>query len=324
MCSFEQRKERAFAATVSCGISKNMADNLFDMLVFVRVVAAGSLSGAARDLNLSLAVISRRLARLEERLGVRLANRTTRSLALTEEGVRFHGRCVRILAEIDDAEADVSRGRDTVVGHLRVTSTFAFGLRWLGPLLHEFQLAHPGLHVHLDTSDSVANIVEHGYDLAIRFGALADSSLIGRQLAPNVRVICAAPAYLATRGRPERLEELAAHDVVAFGDPPHAEWSFLDGRSVALHGRLSTNNGELAHRWALAGAGLVLKSLWDVHDDLAAGRLEIVLPDCRVAAAPIHAIFPHSRLTAAKVRLCVEFLAARMRAVQLAGGAASP
>jgi DNA-binding transcriptional LysR family regulator len=296
-----------------------MADNLSDMLIFVRIVAAGSLSGAARELRQSLTVVSRRLTRLEERLGVRLANRTTRSLTLTEEGARFHERCVRILAEIEDAEAEAAGGRDTAVGQLRVTSTFAFGLRWLGPLLREFQQAHPGLHVHLDTSDVIANVVESGYDLAIRFGSLADSSLIARQLAPNLRVICAAPSYLAARGRPERPEELMAHDVIAYGDPPNTDWTFLDGRSIAVRGGLGTNNGELAHRWALDGAGLVLKSLWDVQDDLRAGRLEIVLPGFRLPAAPIHAIYPHSRLTAAKVRLCVEFLAARMRAVKIGG-----
>lgn len=311
------RQEWSLSGMVSCAIRNNMADHALDMLIFVRVVGAGSLSGAARDLRLSLPVVSRRLARLEERLGVRLANRTTRSLALTEEGARFYDRCVRILAEIDDAEAEVARGRDAAVGHLRVTSTFAFGLRWLGPLLQEFQQANPGLHIHLDTSDTVANIVENGYDLAIRFGSLADSSLIARQLAPNIRVICAAPSYLALRGRPEQPEDLLAHDIVAFGDPANTDWAFLDGRSIAVRGKLSSNNGELAHRWALEGAGLVLKSLWDVHDDLNAGRLEVVLPQFRLPAAPIHAIYPHSRLTAAKVRLCVEFLAARMKAVKI-------
>ncbi|WP_244480382.1 LysR family transcriptional regulator [Rhizobium sp. Root1220] len=167
-----------------------MADNLFDMLVFVRVVEAGSLSGAARDLRLSLAVVSRKLARLEERLGVRLANRTTRTLTLTEEGARFHARCIRILAEIDDAEMEVTSGLDTATGLLRVTSTFAFGCRWLATLLQEFQAMHPTLHIHLDTSDTVTNIVEGGYDLAVRFGSLADSSLIARQLAPNKRILC--------------------------------------------------------------------------------------------------------------------------------------
>src|SRR5882762_5173511 len=157
-----------------------MADNFSDMVAFVHVVEAGSLSGAARDLNLSLAVISRKLSRLEERLGVRLANRTTRTLSLTEEGAAFHARCVRILGDIDEAETEVTRGRDTATGLLRVTSTFAFGRRRLAPLLHEFRQMHPGLQIHLDASDRFTNLVESGFDLAIRFGALADSSLIVR------------------------------------------------------------------------------------------------------------------------------------------------
>ncbi|WP_152096319.1 LysR family transcriptional regulator [Rhizobium dioscoreae] len=290
-----------------------MSDNFLDMLVFVRVVQAGSLSGAARELNFSLTVISRKLSRLEERLGVRLINRTTRSLALTDEGARFYDRCVQILAEIDDAETEASSGRDTAIGTLKVTSTFAFGIRWIAPLLSEFQEMHPGLLVHLDTDDSLTNIVEGGYDLAIRFGALADSSLVARQIAPNRRVICAAPAYLDRRGRPETIEDLTRHEVIAFGEPPNNHWTFADGRSANVMGRLTTNNGELAHRWALSGAGLVLKSIWDVQDDIESGKLEIVLPDVHLAAAPIHVVFPHSRLAAAKVRLCIEFLANRLK-----------
>lgn len=291
-----------------------MSDNFLDMLVFVRVVQAGSLSGAARELNFSLTVISRKLSRLEERLGVRLVNRTTRSLALTEEGTRFYERCVQILAEIDDAETEASSGRDTASGLLKVTSTFAFGIRWLAPILREFQAAHPDLRVRLDTDDGVVNIIEAGYDLAIRFGALSDSSLIARQIAPNRRVICAAPGYLDTRGRPATIDDLLAHDVVAFGDPPNTHWTFADGRSVNVNAVLSTNNGELAHRWALAGSGLVLKSIWDVRDDIDQGKLEIVLPEAKLAAAPIHAVFPHSRLAAAKVRLCMDFVSAKLRA----------
>ncbi|TCL72253.1 LysR family transcriptional regulator [Rhizobium sp. BK251] len=291
-----------------------MADNLFEMLIFVRVVEAGSLSGAARNLRLSLAVVSRKLARLEERLGVRLANRTTRTLSLTEEGAAFHARCVRILAEIEEAEMEATRARHAAAGLLRVTSTFAFGRRRLAPLLQEFQTQHPALHVHLDTSDTLVNIVEEGYDLAIRFGAMADSSLIARQLAPNVRVICGAPAYLDRRGRPQTVADLLEHDCIVFGDPPLDHWTFADGAMVHIGGSLSTGNGELAHAWALQGAGLVMKSIWDVKDDVDAGWLEIVLPTLPLPASPIHAVYPHSRHAAARVRLCVDFLAARLKA----------
>ncbi len=297
-----------------------MSDNLLDMLVFARVIQAGSLSGAAREMNVSLTVVSRKLSRLEDRLGVRLINRTTRALATTEEGARFYDRCVQILAEIEDAETEASSGSNTAAGLLRVTSTFAFGIRWIAPLLQQFQEQNPDLHVHLDTDDSVTNIIDGGYDLAIRFGALSDSSLIARQIAPNRRVICASPAYLERRGRPSSIDDLLLHDVISFGDPPNSHWTFADGRSINVKGKLSTNNGELAHRWALSGAGLVLKSIWDVEDDIRGGRLDVVLPGASLAAAPIHVVLPHSRLAAAKVRLCVDFLAAGLKSVQLATG----
>jgi DNA-binding transcriptional LysR family regulator len=290
-----------------------MSDKFFDMVVFARVVEAGSLSGAARHLGLSLAVVSRTLARLEARLGVRLANRTTRTLSLTEEGLAFHVRCVRILADVDEAEIEATRGRDTANGLLRVTSTFAFSRRRLAPLLQEFQSRHSGLRIHLQASDSLVNLVEGGYDLAIRFGALADSSMIARQLAPNVRVICGAPAYLDRRGRPATVDDLTEHDCIDYGDPPQGFWTLTDGTTMPVRCNLTCNDGELAHGWALQGAGLVLKSIWDTHGDIEAGRLEVVLPKLRLPAAPIHAVYPHSRHAAAKVRLCVEFLADRLR-----------
>jgi DNA-binding transcriptional LysR family regulator len=290
-----------------------MADDLFDMLVFVRVVDAGSLSRAARDLKLSLAVISRKLARLEERLGVRLVNRTTRRLALTEEGAAFHRRCVRILAEIEEAETEVTRGRDRVVGVLRISSTFAFGRRRLAPLLLELQVQHPEMKVELEVSDSVVNLLEGGYDMAIRFGALADSSLVARSLVPDFRVICAASSYLDRRGRPDAIEDILSHDCILYGAPPLDHWTFVDGSAVHVKATLTTNDGELAHVWALHGGGLVLKSIWDVQEDIEAGRLEVVLPRVRLPASAIHAVYPHSRLVASKVRLSVEFLRAKLQ-----------
>jgi DNA-binding transcriptional LysR family regulator len=299
-----------------------MADNLLDMIVFVRVVEEGSLSAAARALGQSLAVISRKLSRLEQRLGVRLINRTTRTLALTPEGATFHTRCARILAEIDQAEAEVTRGGQSATGLIRITSGVAFSRRWLGPQLQMFRQLHPGLQIQLHATDAVLPLVESGFDLAIRFGALADSSLVARQLAQNYRVICAAPAYLDTRPPITAPEDLQAHDCIIFGDPPLDHWPLAEGRSVRVKGALSTNDGELAHVWALAGAGLVFKSIWDVREDIAAGRLRVVLPQFRPPAAPIHAVYPHARHTA-RVRLCVEFLASRLKERSLQGSEAS-
>lgn len=290
-----------------------MADDLSDMSVFVRIVDAGSLSDAARRLNLSLAVVSRRLSQLEDRLGVRLANRTTRTLSMTEEGHRFYDRCVRILAEVEEAKMEAMSGKDNAIGRLRITTTLAFGTKHLGPLLADFAKLHPRLTIYLNASDNITNLVESGYDLAVRFGALADSNLISRQMARNARVICASPEYLARHGTPAVMEDLLRHECIVYGEPPLDTWTSTDGRSVVVAGRIATSSGVLAHELALTGEGLVLKSIWDVYEDLAAGRLQIVLPDLKLAAAPIHALFPHGKLAAAKVRLCVDYLAARLK-----------
>lgn len=290
-----------------------MSDDLTDMTAFVRIAETGSLSAAALELNQSLAVVSRRLARLEDRLGVRLVNRTTRTLSLTDEGALFHLRCARILTEIEEAKAEVTQGREAAVGLLRVTSTFAFARRQLAPLLNEFGAQHPKLRIHLDASDRIVNLVDEGVDLAIRFGAMSDSSLIARAIAPNAYVMCASPSYLDRRGRPHVVEDLRAHDCILFGSPPSSRWSFSDGSSVKVKGDLTTNDGELAHAWALEGAGIVLKSAWDVFTDVREGRLEIVLPDTPLPGSPLHAVFPHTRLAPAKVRLVVDFLSRRLR-----------
>lgn len=290
-----------------------MSDKLDELLAFVRIAETGSLSSAAADLNQSLSVVSRRLSRLEERLGVRLVNRTTRRLSLTDEGLAFHLRAARILNDLEEAEAEVAKGRDAAVGLLRMTSTYAFSRHRLAPLVAEFAARHPGLRVHLDASDRVANLVDEGFDVAIRFGEMADSSLVTRSIANNAYVMCATPAYLDRRGRPQTPGDLAAHDCILFGTPPADRWSFGNGSSVRVGGTLTTNDGDLAHEWALTGAGIVRKSIWDAFDDISARRLEIVLPAAGLPATPLRAVFPHSRLAAAKVRLMLDFLAKELR-----------
>ncbi|QRN94730.1 LysR family transcriptional regulator [Archangium violaceum] len=295
-----------------------MIDSLLDVTVFTRVVTAGSLSAAARELGMSLPVVSKRLARLEDRLGVRLVNRTTRRLNLTEEGAEFHERCVRLLGEIDEAEERVRSRKRGASGLLKVTATAAFARRQLGWLIPRFLERYPDIRVQLDVSDTVIDLVQTGHDVAIRFGTLPDSSLIAKRLAPNHRVVCGSPGYFTRRGRPKRPADLKDHACIAFGSPPNQDWQF-EGRggetmTVRVSGPLVTNNGEVAHEWALEGGGLVLKSLWDVGPDLDAGRLEVALPGYRVPAAPIHAIYPHTRGIAAKVKVFVEFLGEELRA----------
>lgn len=289
-----------------------MIDNLLELTIFARVVAAGSLSGAAREMDLSLAVVSKRLTALETRLGVRLLQRTTRRQSLTQEGEAFHARCVRILAEVQEAEAAVSRSRDAVTGVLRVTAPRAFGRRRVGPLAVAFREAHPEIGVHLTLTDALVDIVEEGMDLAIRFGTLADSSLVARRLAPNFRVLCAAPAYLAKRGMPADPVALIAHDCIVFGDHPSREWHFRRGGeavSVRVTPAFVTNDGEAAHTLALAGGGIVQKSIWDVGDDLGAGRLVRLLPGHTIPAAPLQAVYANAQHLAPKVRKFVEFCA---------------
>lgn len=293
-------------------------DRLREMEVFVAIVAAGSLSAAARALGLSVAVVSKELARLEERLGALLLQRTTRSLTLTPEGELFHRRCATILADVDDAEDEAARG-GRLEGPLRITTTAAFGRRTLAPLLAEFQLSHPGVEIGLILNDRVLDLLQENIDVAIRFGVLLDSRLVARRLAVSHRVVCCAPAYLELRGAPAEPEDLTGHDCLTIGVQQPHEW-VLDGpggqRRVMVRARLSANDGEAVHVWAAAGHGLMLKSIWDVADDLRAGRLVRVLPDWRSPDNAVHAVFPTNRLMARRTRCLVDFLAQRLAGME--------
>jgi DNA-binding transcriptional LysR family regulator len=289
-----------------------MIDSLLDLKVFTRVIDVGSLSAASRELNMSLAVVSKRLARLENRLGVRLINRTTRNLGMTDEGKEFYKRCVRILADLADAEDSVVSRKNHASGLLRVTTTAAFARWQLSRLVPLFLKRYPDVRVELEVSDAILDLVQSGCDLAIRFGALRDSSLIAKRLARNHRVVCGAPAYFAKWGRPEHPRDLRNHHCIPFGTPPKIDWELVDGREttvVRVAGPVTTNSGDIAHEWALEGVGLVLKSIWDVGPDIDAGRLERALPHCFVQAADIHAIYPHRVGVAAKIKAFVGFLA---------------
>src|SRR5918996_3445658 len=208
-----------------------MADALQEITVFARIVGAGSLSAAARDLGLSPALVSRRLAALEGRLGVRLVNRTTRSLHLTDEGAAYYDTCTRILAEIQEADAAASAGRAEPRGVLRVALPASFGNRHVAPLVPRFAERYPDVQIALSLSDRTVNVVEEGFDLAVRIADLADSSLAARKLAPNRRVVCASPAYLARHGAPRTPEDLARHNCLTTTDFAMS-WSYRgpDGR----------------------------------------------------------------------------------------------
>ncbi|SKC92562.1 transcriptional regulator, LysR family [Burkholderia sp. YR290] len=295
-------------------MSDTRIDSLPALIAFSRVVSAGSLSAAAREMDLPLSVVSKRLAQLEKSVGVRLIQRTTRRQTLTEEGALFHARVVRILDEIEQAEELLSQRRHEVSGLLRVTAPGQLGRQKIAPLIADFQRLHPQLTVQLELTDAVVDLVESGFDLAIRFGSLADSSLIARTLAPNFRVLCASPAYLQAHGTPKHPDELTSHRCILIGDQRRAEWRFEGDESIAVRvdAAIVTNDGEAAHLFALADAGIAVKSIWDVGDDILAGKLRRVLPHHSMSAAPLHAIYPHSQHLAPRVRAFVDYLRERL------------
>ena len=290
-----------------------MADALNEMSVFARVVATGSLSAAARELGLSPAMVSRRLAGLEGRLGVRLLNRTTRSLHLTDEGASYYEACTRVLAEIAEADAAVSAGRQEPRGALRVALPASFGNQYVAPLVPQFAERYPQVQLALSLSDRNVNLVEEGFDLAIRIANLADSSLAARKLAPNRRVVCATPAYLARHGVPRTPQDLAQHNCLLAGDFASTwEYKGPDGKpgSVRITGRYVCDNWEVLREWALAGLGVALKSTWDVRRHLEDGSLVTLLPGYAFHTdVAIWAVYPHRRHLPAKTRAFIDFLA---------------
>jgi DNA-binding transcriptional LysR family regulator len=292
-----------------------MADALQEMAVFSKVVAAGSLSAAARELGLSPALVSRRLAGLEGRLGVRLINRTTRSLHLTVEGARYYDVCTRVLAEIEEADAEVSVGRVEPQGALKVALPASFGHQHVAPLVPQFATRYPKVQLALSLSDRTVNIMDEGFDVAVCIADLQDSSLAARRLAPNRRVVCASPAYLEAHGTPRTPEELAKHNCLVTADFA-GNWDYVapGGRagSVRVKGKYCCDNWEVLREWALAGLGVALKSTWDVHRQLQEGSLVALLPGYTFHSdVAIYAVYPHRRFLPAKTRVFIEFLAAR-------------
>lgn len=284
-------------------------DHLGDLDVFARVVTAKGMSAAGRELNLSPAVISKRIRRLEERLGVRLLQRTTRQIALTEAGQGFYERVVSILSSVEEAETWVARGTDIARGVLRVSAPTSFARMHIAPHLKGFFDRHPAVTVELVLSDALVDIVGEGFDIAIRIADLGDSSLVAKRLAGNHRVLCAAPDYLARHGTPTSTADLAQHQLLSH---VAGEWR-LEGphgpEQVRINGHLRTNSSEVVREAAVAGLGIALRSTWDVAPELKSGKLVQVLPDYtgsrRVA---IYAVYPSRRHLEQKVRVFVDYL----------------
>jgi len=289
-------------------------DRLTGMQVFVRVAALGSFSAAARTLSLSQTMVTRHVQALEDRLGVRLFHRSTRRLTLTEAGRRHLEFCERILAEIEEAEQATADERIEPRGLLRVAVPVVFGTREIAPLLAGFLQRHPAIGVDIGFNDRVVDLVDEGWDMAVRIAVLAESSLLARRLAPCRMVLCAAPSYLDRRGTPRTVADLAGHDCLGYTLPvPTAaeRWTFgRDGEvGVAVSGRLRASNGEALRQAALAGLGLINQPTFILGDDIRAGRLVIVSLDRpQRTSLAIHAVQPPGRNPPAKVRAFVDHL----------------
>ena len=291
-------------------------DQLDAMTVFRRVVELNGFSAAARDLRLSTAVVSKQIAQLEERLHARLLNRTTRRLSLTEAGRVYLDYCIRILDEVAEAERAVSQQAGTPRGLLRVNAPMSFGIARLAPLLPDFLHRYPEITVDLGLDDRIVDVLQEGWDLAVRIADLPDSSLIARRLANSRRVVVASPDYLARVGVPRRPAELAGHRCLIYSYQSAREdvWRFAgaDGpESVRVAGCLRTNNGDVLSAAAMAGTGIALLPLFIVDEALRQGRLVPLLEGWDAGGSGIFAVYPAGRHLSPKVRAFADFLAER-------------
>jgi DNA-binding transcriptional LysR family regulator len=288
-------------------------DKLKQLESFVTVATKGSLTATALAEGVAPAVIGRRIDALEERLGVKLLVRTTRRITLTHEGSAFLEDCQRLLADLANAEASVSEGGVKASGHLRITAPAGFGRRHVAPQVPRFIALHPDVSVSLNLSDRVVDIVNEGFDCAVRVGDLPDSSLISVRLADNRRLCVATPGYLKRAGVPQHPSELARHECLTLSSDASQTrgWAFrVEGEVTHLrpHGRLDCSDGQVLHDWCLQGLGIAWRSTWEVESEIASGRLQAVLEDYAAPPNGIFAVFPHARHLPLRVRLWIDFL----------------
>lgn len=290
--------------------------SLDDLAFFRQLARAGNLTATARELGLSVSAVSKRLKQLEARLGVELATRTTRRLTLTAEGERYLTRGSELLEELAELEEGLGEDSEALAGPLRINATFGFGRRHIAPLLSEFCRLHPAIEASLELSNFPEPLVD-GVDLGIRVGEPPDSRLVARRLVVNRRVLCAAPGYLERYSAPVVPQELARHAclVLRENDSDYTQWRFVNADtqqevSVKISGHLASNDGEVIKQLALDGHGLMLRSSWDVQEELAEGRLQALLPGWRGVRADFFAVYPQRRHIPARLRSFVDFLVA--------------
>jgi LysR family transcriptional regulator, transcriptional activator for dmlA len=290
-----------------------------EMAFFSQLARSGSLSGAARELDLTTPAVSKRLSQMEARLGVQLLNRTTRRVSLTPEGELYLMHARRILADIDDVEQLLGSAAVAPKGLLRVNATLGFGRSQVAPVISRFVRQHPGVEVQLQLSVNPPALTDDAFDVCIRFGEPPDARIIARHLAANRRLLCASPAYLARHGTPKTPHDLAQHSCIGIrqGDEAYGVWRLTSGRGAAqrtdmvkTRGALTTNDGEIAVNWALDGHGILMRAEWDIARYLKSGRLVQVLPACQTPAADIYAVYPQRHQHSVRVRAFVDFISA--------------
>jgi DNA-binding transcriptional LysR family regulator len=289
-----------------------------DLGFFSALASAGSLSAAARELGVTTPAVSKHLALMEARLGVPLVSRTTRRMSLTQEGELYLEHARRILAEIDDMAQRLGVSKAVPRGLLRVNATLGFGRSHVAPLISRFVRKHPQVEVQLQLSVNPPPLTDDAFDVCIRFGAPPDTRVIARYIAPNRRLLCAAPAYLARHGTPKVPNDLTKHNCIGIrqGEEAYGVWRLASGRgrsaaveAVKTRGNLATNDGEIAVNWALDGHGILMRAEWDIERYLKSGRLVQVLPQYHTPDADIHAVYPQRHQLAARVRAFVDFVA---------------
>jgi DNA-binding transcriptional LysR family regulator len=297
-----------------------LADEISDLRLFTRVVAAGSLSEAARRTVSSLPAVSRRLAALEERLGVRLVDRGPRRFTLTDEGALFHERAVAILREIDNAEAEASAQAKQPRGHVRVGTHLEIGRRRIAPLIGEFTSLYPGITAELVLTDTRLQILEDEFDVGLQVDPPSDGNIVSRVVLSSRRVVCASPEYLAKHPPLNQPADLRKHDCIRWMRGRHVmdQWAFKEEghiTQVQINGSLSTNNAEVVHDWAVAGRAVGLKALWDIQDDLRSGRLTRLLEPFECDEIKLYATYATRTHLPPRVRLFIDFIVSALQKI---------
>lgn len=291
-------------------------DRFEEMHTFIRVVESGSLSAAADRMDIAKSAVSRRLAELESRLGVQLLNRTTRRINLTDSGRQFYARSLRILADLEDSEQQVSDEHAELSGVIRIAAPLSFGIQHLSPVLNDFLKDHPELRLDIDLNDHMVNLMDEGVDLGIRIGNLDDSSLIARRLAPSKLVLCASPEYLYQHGEPEHPHDLRQHRGLSYSNISENQlWKFTQGDgssiSVRVPNRMRANNGDILLQAAIDGLGILASTTFIAYQAINSGKLKPILCDYKIKDVAVYAIYPAQRHLPARVRALVDFLAKR-------------